>query len=311
VTHINKVLITGSTGMVGRHLIKQLQPHYHLITPHRSDLDLENPAATQAFIRQHQPDAIIHLAAKVGGIAANVADPVGFYRDNEQINHHLIYAALAEKVPYLMNLGSSCMYPANREQLTEEDLLDGKLEPTNEGYALAKITATKLCRYISQQYGFQYKTIIPCNLYGPYDKFDAQRAHLIPAIIRKIHHAKLNESPKITIWGNGEARREFMHVDDLTNFITLALKKFDELPPWINVGLGTDHTVNEYYQTVADVLEYPAQFDHDLTKPAGMLRKRLNIDKARSLGWAPRISLQHGIQDTYEYYLQSNQEAFI
>ena len=308
-TTIVKVLITGATGMVGQHLIPALARRYQLITPTRTELDLNNATATQAFIHAKKPDAIIHCAARVGGIAANVADPTGFYLDNEKINTHIISAALAEKTPYFLNLGSSCMYPANREQLTEADLLDGKLEPTNEGYALAKITATKLCAYITEQYGLQYKTIIPCNLYGAYDKFDTQRAHLIPAIIQKIHDAKKNNTSTITIWGSGKARREFMHVDDLTDFIVMALTQIDVLPPWINVGLGVDYTVNEYYQTTSKVLDYAVQFEHDLKKPEGMRRKRLNIDKARALGWSAKVSLEAGIQKTYQYYLNHKQKA--
>lgn len=297
--------------MVGRHLVKALLPDYQLLTPSRSDLDLKDNSATRSYINKNKPDCLIHLAAKVGGIAANIADPVGFYIENARINANVIYASLKEEVPYLLNLGSSCMYPANRESLSEEDLLDGKLEPTNEGYALTKISATKLCSFISKQYSLQYKTIIPCNLYGPYDKFDNQRAHLIPAIIQKMHRAKMNNESVVTIWGSGKARREFMYVDDLVCFILLAIQKIEALPSWINVGLGRDYSVNDYYHAVADILGYSAQFEYDLAKPDGMLRKLLNVDKAKTLGWSAKTTLEEGIRNTYDYYQAHHSEALI
>ncbi len=217
----------------------------------------------------------------------------------------MIYGALKAGVPKLINLGSSCMYPKDREILHEDDLLTGKLEPTNEGYAIAKVSAALLCKYICAQHKLLYKTIVPTNLYGPYDNFDPVSSHLIPAIISKLHDAKTQQKNQVEIWGDGKARREFMYVDDLVEFIKLSIDKLEKSPETINVGLGRDYTINEYYQIAAKVIGYDGGFVHDVTKPAGMQRKLLDVSRAKQIGWQVKISLEDGINRTYQYFLQT------
>lgn len=291
--------------MVGMNLCRFLieQGEHELLTPSRDELDLLNQEVVKNYIHQQQPDLIIHLAAVVGGIQANINSPVKFLVENTLINTHVIQSALLAGTPKFLNMGSSCMYPKDRERLHEEDLLTGKLEPTNEGYALAKNSSALLCRYISQQYGLAYKTIIPTNLYGPYDNFDLVSSHLMPAIIRKIHEAKQQSKNEVIIWGDGEARREFMYVDDLARFIILAMELMSELPDIINVGCGEDHTINEYYEKVAKVFGYQGGFVHDLSKPVGMRCKLLDVTRAKNLGWRSVVSLEEGIEKTYQFFL--------
>lgn len=300
-----KILLTGASGMLGHNLVERLSSDasLHLLTPSITELDLLNKDVVDHYLQQEKPDLIIHAAAKVGGIQANLNEPVEFLVQNTLINTHVIYGALEAGVPKLLNLGSSCMYPRNRSILQETDILTGELEPTNEGYALAKINATRLCQYICRQYGLQYKTMIPCNLYGPYDNFDPVRSHLLPAVIRKLHEAKLRGEKKILIWGDGKARREFMFVKDLVDFIAMAINRIDEMPELINVGLGFDYSINEYYQIAANVIGYGGDFDHDLSKPVGMQQKLMNVDRVNNFGWKAKTSIQQGIEATYQYFL--------
>jgi len=302
-----KILITGSTGMVGVNLCQQLNmdTKYKLLTPSRKELNLLDRQAVYSYIKKSMPDLIIHLAAKVGGIQANINAPVEFLVENTLVNTHVIHSALQVGVPKLINLGSSCMYPRDREILCEDDLLTGKLEPTNEGYAIAKVSTTLLCEYICKQHGLLYKTIVPANLYGPYDNFDPIASHLIPAIIRKLHEAKINQNSQVEIWGDGQARREFMYVDDLIEFIKRAIDDIEKLPETINVGLGYDYTIDEYYKIAAKVIGYNGSFAHDTTKPAGMQRKLLDITKAKQIGWQAKISLEDGLSKTYKYFLST------
>jgi GDP-L-fucose synthase len=295
-----KILITGASGMVGRALVEALlQEKHQLLTPSRVEMDCTNKAATLEYFKQHQPDFVYHLAAKVGGIQANVDDPVGFFYDNMQINLNVIHAALASKTKYLLNLGSSCMYPRNRELLREEDLMTGELEPTNDGYAMAKLAGMFFCKYIASEYKLFYKTMIPCNLYGEYDHFGTSRAHLIAAIIHKLHMAKTTAAPSVDIWGDGQARREFMHVADLVAALVKALKDYAAMPMIMNVGLGYDYSVNEYYQIAAKIINYTGQFTHDLSRPVGMQKKLVDIHKAKQWGWTPKISIEEGIARVY------------
>ncbi len=300
-----RILITGSNGMVGRSLVKKLAQldNMQLITPNRRDLDLFDSAAINHYFISHQPEMVIHLAARVGGIQANMLNPIEFLTENILMNTLVIAGALAQKIPRLLFIGSSCMYPKDREMLHETDMLTGLLEPTNEGYALAKISGASLCKYINQQHALSYKTIVPCNLYGPYDNFNPARSHLIPAIIRKLHDAKQTNKKEVSIWGNGEARREFMFIDDLTEFILLAIKRIDDMPQQVNVGLGYDYSINEYYRIAAKLIGFQGNFVHDLDKPAGMHRKLLNVDLAKTLSWQAKFTLEAGLQKTYEYFL--------
>src|SRR3990167_3332248 len=305
-----KILITGSNGMVGRSLIKKLEQSsdIKLLVPTRHDLNLLNQEAVNNYFIIHQPEMIIHLAARVGGIQANILNPVEFLTENVLMNTFVIASALAQKIPRLLFLGSSCMYPKGREMLHESDMLTGLLEPTNEGYALAKISGASLCKYINQQYGLSYKTIVPCNLYGPYDNFNPIRSHLIPAMIRKLHNGKQQNINEVSIWGNGAVRREFMFVDDLSEFILLAIKQIDNMPQQVNVGLGYDYTINEYYQIAAKIIHFQGKLVHDLDKPSGMQRKLLNVDLAKTLGWQANFSIEVGLQKTYDYFLSLSED---
>jgi len=301
-----KVLVTGATGMVGKNLVERLSAdqNIELIVPKRSDLNLLDQQAVSSYMTVQKPDFVFHLAAKVGGIQANINEPVEFLVENTLMNTHVIMAAMASGVKQLVNLGSSCMYPKGREVLRESDVLTGELEPTNEGYALAKLSAARLCQYIASSKGLAYKTIVPCNLYGRYDHFDAVRSHMVPAVIRKIHEAKESGLAEVSVWGDGESRREFMYVDDLIDFLIFAMSDMEKLPDMINVGLGFDYSINEYYQTGASVVGYQGSFTHDLSKPAGMRRKLLDVSMSNALGWEAKTSLVEGMKRMHEYYVK-------
>lgn len=305
-----RILLTGSGGMVGRNLLEHPYiENFEVLAPRSNELDLRDFSAVQKYLAQSKPDLIIHAAGKVGGIQANIREPVSFLLDNLDMGRNIVWASRQTGVKRLINLGSSCMYPRNHsEPLSEEMILKGELEPTNEGYALAKVTTARLCDYITREdSSFQYKTLIPCNIFGRFDKFDPAHSHLLPAIIHKIHTAKKNNDPTVEIWGDGTARREFMYGGDLGDAIMQALQKFDALPLNMNVGLGHDYSINEYYRTVAAVMEYSGQFVHDTTKPVGMARKLVNIERQTLWGWKPRHTLQEGVEKTYSYYLEHQQ----
>ena len=294
--------------MVGRNLRDHpAAAEWDIVAPSSRDLDLMNAVAVTEFIAAQNPDLIIHAAGKVGGISANMAAPVDFLDRNVMIGRNVIIAARQAGVKRLINLASTCIYPREAHNPLSEDLiLQGALEPTNEGYALAKILALRLCQFIRREESeFQYKTLIPCNLYGPYDKFDPAQSHLVPAIIHKVHHAKQTGASEVAIWGDGQARREFMFAPDLAGAIFRAAEGLDTLPDLMNIGLGDDHTINDYYRTVADVIGWQGRFIHDLTKPVGMPRKLSDITRQTQWGWQPATSLQEGIARTYHFYLEA------
>ncbi|MEZ4814797.1 MAG: NAD-dependent epimerase/dehydratase family protein [Bdellovibrionota bacterium] len=301
-----KILITGSTGMVGRNISEHAGiKKYDLLLPSRAELDLFNFEAVKNYIAKNKPDFIVHCAGKVGGIQANINEPVQHCIQNIELGRNVIMAAREFGVRKFINLGSSCMYPKGiDEELTENKILTGELESTNEGYALAKIVTQRLCSYISKESPeYQYKTLIPCNLYGRYDSFDPTRSHLIPAVIQKIHDAKKRNINSVEIWGDGNARREFMYAEDLADCVFECVTRFNEMPPVMNCGLGVDHTINEYYEATAKVLEFEGSFSHDLSKPVGMKRKLVSVKLVNAFGWKARRSLEEGLRLTYEYYL--------
>ena len=301
-----KILLTGGSGMVGKNILENEQANlYKFIHPNSDELNLLEKDKIFDFLSTYQPDLIIHAAGRVGGIQANISDPEGFFMDNLLMGVNLISVADAVKCSKVLNLGSSCMYPKDIEEtLSESMVLQGQLEPTNEGYALAKIAVSKLCEYISMsKENRSYKTVIPCNLYGRYDHFDESRSHLIPAVIRKLYLAEREGKEIVSIWGDGSARREFMSASDLADFIFFAIKDFDRLPQNINVGIGHDYSVKEYYEQVAKVVGYKGSFEYDLTKPQGMRRKLVNIQLLNEIGWEHKTSLHDGLIEAYEYYL--------
>lgn len=299
-----KILLTGGTGMVGKNLLEYNQSEHTIIAPNRQELDLEDYTNVSNYIKENQPDSIIHAAGLVGGIQDNIARPVHFLVKNLDMGRNIILAAREHSVKQVMNLSSSCMYPRDaKNPLNESLILKGELEPTNEGYALAKIVATRLCEYISKEDDFySYKTVIPCNLYGKYDKFSPQHSHMIPAVIKKVHDAKRHGDHTISIWGDGTARREFMYAGDLANFIFYAIAHFNTMPQNINVGLGHDYTINEYYEVVSKSIGFKGTFEHDLSKPVGMKQKLIDNSKLKAFGWQPKTSLKEGIALTYDYF---------
>ncbi len=302
-----KILLTGGGGMVGRNLLDHPGiGEFDVLAPASRELNLLDFDAVQAYLLKTKPDMVIHAAGKVGGIQANMREPVGFLMDNLDMGRNIVWAAHQAGIKRLINLGSSCMYPRNHsEPLSEEMVLKGELEPTNEGYALAKVVTARLCEYIMREdASFQYKTLIPCNLYGCHDKFDPAHSHLIPAIIHKVYQAKQAGQTSVEIWGDGTARREFMYAGDLADAMVRAIKEFDSLPALMNIGLGYDYTINEYYQAAADVMGYTGGFSHELSKPVGMARKLVNVERQKAWGWEAQRSLGEGIEKTYSFYLK-------
>ena len=302
-----KIYVTGSSGLAGHNLVDVFLAHGHeVVTSRSSDVNLLDYDVAADFIAEASPDVVVHAAGKVGGIQANVKDPYGFFLENMEMGINVVKAVIATRVPRMINLSSSCSYPcALGRPLTENDVFDGKLEPTNEGYAIAKAAITRLCAFAASQHPqCSIKTLIACNLYGKYDKFGESNSHMIPAVIRKLHEAKLARTDRVTIWGDGLARREFLYASDFAEMVETCLGRFDELPEAMNIGLGYDHTVNEYYEAVARVVGYKGIFDHDLTKPVGMKRKLLDISLQKRFGVSARRTLEEGIAETYKYFLE-------
>jgi nucleoside-diphosphate-sugar epimerase len=306
-----KILLTGSRGMVGRNIIDHPATKNHeILSPTSTELNLLDTENVQDYINVNKPDMVIHAAGIVGGIQANMAQPVKFLVDNMQMGLNIIMSAKACGVKRLMNLSSSCMYPRDAQNPLSEDLiLKGELEPTNEGYAIAKVASTRLCEYINRENeSYLYKTVIPCNLYGKYDKFDPEHSHMIPAVIRKINDAKDENKESVNIWGDGLARREFMYAADFADFVYYAIDRFEAMPQNINVGLGHDYTINEYYQKIAEVVNYQGRFNHDLSRPTGMQQKLIDDTKLKAFGWQYQTTLEQGIQKTYDHFLSKVSE---
>lgn len=297
--------------MVGRNILEHPAiGEFDVLAPPSRELNLCDFKSVHDYLCKHQPDIVIHAAGKVGGIQANMREPVSFLLDNMDMGRNIVWAAHQAGIKRLINLGSSCMYPRNHsEPLCEEMVLKGELEPTNEGYALAKIITARLCGYIMREdASYQYKTLIPCNLYGRYDKFDPVHSHLLPAIIHKVHQAKKSGQQTVEIWGDGTARREFMYAGDLADAVIQSIYNFDTLPDYMNVGLGHDFTINEYYQAAAEVMGYTGGFVHDLSKPVGMARKLVSVERQKAWGWAAQYDLLAGVKLTYEFYLKELQQ---
>lgn len=293
--------------MVGQNLLAHpLAKQHEMHAPARAELDLRRKPAVVDYLRGLKPELVIHAAGKVGGIQANVDDPYGFLLENLEIGTNVVAAAVETGVERMINLSSSCIYPRGVDGLLSEDMiLKAELEPTNEGYALAKVAALRLCQFASASAtGRQYKTVIPCNLFGPWDNFDLQSAHLIPAIINKVHRAKIDGLPTVEIWGDGLARREFMYSGDLADAVHQMAMRFDSAPSLMNLGLGVDHTVLEYYQSVAEVIGWQGEFTFDVTKPAGMRRKVVDISRQTAWGWQASTPLADGMRSAYQFFLR-------
>jgi len=293
--------------MVGRNFLEHpAASKLEIFHPDIRELDLFDYAAVKAYIDRIKPDLIIHAAGRVGGIQANMKHPVAFLLENIDMGRNLVWSARNSGVKKLINLGSTCMYPRNAPNpLKEEMVLQGELEPTNEGYALAKSVVSRLCSYISREAPeYAYKTLIPCNLYGRWDKFSPEHSHMVPAVIRKLHDAVKAGLPEVDIWGDGESRREFMYTGDLADCLHRAVTGFEGLPELMNAGLGRDYSINEYYHAVAGVVGYKGAFRHDLSKPVGMARKLADSSRLNAWGWKPAFSLEEGIAKTYDFFLK-------
>ena len=291
--------------MVGSALVRRLEAEnfINLITPDRSHLDLSDESAVAKFFAQETPDIVILAAAKVGGIKANNDHPVEFLLDNLRIQNNVICSAYQTGVHKLLFLGSSCIYPRLAPQpIPESALLTGPLESTNEAYAVAKIAGIKLCQAYAREFGANFISAMPTNLYGPNDNFDLETSHVLAALLRKTHEAKIRGEKTLVVWGTGEPRREFLHVDDLAAACLLLLEKYDS-PEIINVGCGEDITIRELARLVCDVVEFDGDLVWDKTKPEGTPRKLLDVTRIRALGWQPTIALRKGLAQTYQWFL--------
>ncbi|MTI18560.1 GDP-L-fucose synthase [Rhodobacteraceae bacterium RKSG542] len=306
-----KLLLTGASGMVGRNILEHpAAADWEILAPSSKELDLTDSHATDAYLTHYQPHIVIHAAGQVGGIQANMAHPVAFLERNTAIGRNIIMAAYKANVKQFLNLASTCMYPrVAGNPLRETMILTGELEPTNEGYAIAKIMATRLCQYIRREDETAlFKTILPCNLYGRHDKFDPKNSHLLPAIIHKIHMAKERGDRTVEIWGDGEARREFMYAADLADAVMKAAEDMISLPDLMNCGLGHDYSINDYYRIVANVIGWTGEFTYDLTKPVGMKQKLCSTELQSAWGFSSPTSLEDGIRSTYDFYLNEKKK---
>ncbi len=300
-----RVYVAGHGGLVGSAICRRLEAdgHRDLLTATREQLDLRDQAAVNAWFRERRPDYVFLVAGTVGGILANSSRPAEFIYDNLMIHATVVHAAYLYGVEKLLYLGSSCIYPRECPQpMPEEALLTAPLEPTNEPYAVAKIAGIKLCQSYRRQYGCNFISAMPTNLYGPNDNFDLESSHVLPALIRKFHEAKVEGRHQVSVWGSGRPRREFLHVDDLAEACCFLMESYEE-GLHINVGTGEDVTIRELAERVRDVVHPPAELVFDTTKPDGAPRKLLDVGRLTALGWRPRISLDDGIESTYRSFL--------
>ncbi|MFZ4598817.1 MAG: GDP-L-fucose synthase family protein [Terrimicrobiaceae bacterium] len=302
-----KIFVAGHRGMAGSAIVRRLrlEGFENIVQRTRTELDLLDKAAVEDFFRTERPTVVVDAAARVGGIVANFEKPVEFLLENLTIQNNVIRAAAENGTEKLLFLGSSCIYPKFAPQpIPESALLTGMLEPTNDAYALAKIAGIRLCQAYSTQYGKNFLSAMPTNLYGPHDNFDLHTSHVLPALIRKVHEAIRTGAPTVGIWGTGSPRREFLHVDDLASACVFLLENYDS-PEIINVGCGEDVTIRELAETVCDVLGFSGELVFDTTKPDGTPRKLLNVEKLFGMGWKPSIPLREGISGSYQWFLQS------
>jgi GDP-L-fucose synthase len=298
------VYVAGHRGLVGSAVVRALraQGYENLILRTRQELDLTEQSAVRDFFNQERPQAVILAAARVGGIHANNSHPAQFIRDNLLIQDNVIDSAYRAGVDKLVFLGSSCIYPKLAPQpIKEEYLLTGPLEQTNEWYAVAKIAGVKMCQAFRREFGFKAISLMPTNLYGPGDNFDLQSSHVLPALIRRIHEARLRGDPSVTVWGTGTPRREFLHVDDLADAVVYLLHAYDD-EPIVNVGWGKDVTIRELAELIVSAVDYKGRLVFDSSKPDGTPRKLLDVSRLAGLGWQPRISLEQGIESTYAWF---------
>jgi len=302
-----KIFVAGHHGLVGSALVRRLEQEgfHNLPKRDRSQLDLADERAVHNFFGEEKPAIVIVAAARVGGIKANNDYPVEFLLDNLRIQNGIIYAAHKAGVRKLLFVGSSCIYPKFAPQpIPETALLNGPLEPTNEAYAIAKIAGIKLCQAFSREYGANFISVMPTNLYGPNDNFDLETSHVLAALLRKAHEAKSRKARELVVWGSGKPRREFLHVTDLASACLFLLEKYDS-PEIINIGWGEDISIRELAELICDVVGFDGELVWDATKPDGTPRKLLDTTKLRALGWQPTIPLRQGVAQTYDWFLKN------
>jgi GDP-L-fucose synthase len=302
-----KVFVAGHRGMVGSAVVRRFWQagFQNILTRTRQELDLMDRSAVRGFFEVERPDYVVDAAARVGGIAANFEKPVEFLIENLTIQNNIIQAAADFGVTKLLFLGSSCIYPKLAPQpLTEDALLTGPLEPTNDAYAIAKIAGIKLCQAYAREYGKNFISGMPTNLYGPNDNFDLHTSHVLPALIRKVHEAKQGGAKEVSVWGSGTPRREFLHVDDLADACFFLLENYDS-PEIVNIGCGEDVSIRELAEIVCKVLGFEGSLVFDTSKPDGTPRKLIHVGRLLALGWKPRIGLKDGIRDAYDWFLKS------
>jgi len=316
----SKIYVAGHRGLVGSAIVRQLKERgfNHLITRSSTELDLTNQAAVNTFFVEEKPEYVLLAAAKVGGIHANNTYPAEFIYQNLMIEANVIHAAYQNDVTRLLFLGSSCIYPKAVEQPMREDaLLTDVLEPTNEPYALAKISGIKLCESYNRQYGTDFRSVMPTNLYGEGDNFHPENSHVIPALMRRFHEAKVSRDAEVVVWGSGNAMREFLYVDDMAAASLFVLELEDNIYQdntqpilsHINVGTGVDCTIRELAETLKSVVGFEGKLEFDTNKPDGAPRKLLDVSRLKNMGWSASISLEQGLQSTYQWFL-ANQEHF-
>ena len=306
-----RVLVAGANGMVGSAIVRNLESkgYTNIIKGTRDDLDFTNQDETERYFCSEEPEYVFVAAAKVGGIMANKKYPGQFIYDNLMIQSNIINTSYDYGIKKLLFLGSSCIYPKMTKQpITEDQLMTGSLEPTNDAYAIAKIAGIKLCQSYKEQYGFNAISLMPTNLYGPNDNFDLQSSHVFPALIRKFHEAKESDAPYVECWGDGSPMREFLHVYDLAEACFRCMISYND-SEIINVGTGEDLTIKKLTELISIIVGYKGEIRWDTSKPNGTPRKVLNVDKIKSLGWSPKIGIRQGIYDTYEWYKQNENQS--
>jgi GDP-L-fucose synthase len=311
-----KIFIAGHKGMVGSAICRQLfkDTNFEILTASRDELDLLSQSAVKEFLKTEKPDIVVQAAAKVGGIHANNVYPAEFIFENLQIQNNIIHGSHLADIQSLLFLGSSCIYPKLANQpMSEDALLSAKLEPTNEPYAIAKIAGIKMCESYNRQYGRDYRSIMPTNLYGPGDNFHLENSHVLPALLRRFHEAKKRKDPQVVVWGSGKPKREFLHVDDMASasifVIGLSNDKYYQytspMESHINVGSGLDVSISELAEIIIEVVGFEGQIIFDSSKPDGAPRKLMNIDLLNRLGWQQKINLKNGIEHTYRWFLKN------
>ena len=311
-TPTSKIYIAGHRGMAGSAIKRNLETkgYTNLVTHTHSELDLTNQQAVNKFFEAERPEYVFLAAAKVGGIMANSTYPAEFIYENIMIEANVIHAAYTYGLKKLLFLGSSCIFPRLAPQpLKEEYLLTGELEVTNEAYAVAKIAGIRMCKHYNQQYGTNFISVMPTNLYGPGDNYDLETSHVMAALIRKFHEAKVNNEPQVVVWGTGAPRREFLYVDDMADACVYLMENCDaeDIGEFVNIGVGEDLTIRELAELIGEIVEYKGEIVYDISKPDGTPQKLLDVSRLHGLGWDAKISLRDGIRQAYEWYVNNSQ----